>query len=168
MAKSLVSLPVAVKLVIQLKIVHIKDHQRQGASAAPAAALFQCLIKAFPVQQRSEFIGPRLAVCPLIKPGVLNGNGTYGFNGIQESDIINSQRLFLLLAAEHDDPNQIVIILQRKKTLYLHVIQAFLFLLPHSLISQGPLKIPQEQALVMLFHPAYQRMARIHSKTLVI
>ena len=88
MHQCLISLMIAVKLVVQLKIIHVEDDKGQGGPPAFFVIFLQCLAEIFPVQKSGKLICSGFLICLFIEPGVLHRNGAYGFNGVKEYNVL--------------------------------------------------------------------------------
>ena len=156
MHQCLISLMIAVKLVVQLKIIHVEDDKGQGSALAFYVIFLQCLAEIFPVQKSGKLICPGFLICLFVEPGVLYRNGADGFNGVKEYDVLlgippGTHLSPLLLAPHKHQSGQVVPALKRQDTLNLKDLHLVFFFLPHGLVFHGPAEVLKQQAGIMVF-----------------
>ena len=171
-AQGFVSLPLAVKLIVQLKIIHADDHQGQGRIFAALIALVHPLQEILPVQQPGEPVRAGLPVGLLIHPGVLDRNAAHRLDGSQERQVLVAETLpaslFPFLRAQEHHPHQLAAVLQGHKALHFHFLQLIFLFFPERFIFHRPLKIPEKQAVSLPLHDFHQRMVRTHGEIAVV
>ncbi len=150
-----VALHIAVKLVIELEIVDIEDHERKRTVTAAFELLVQFFVEEFAVQKPGEIVDAGFIVSFFIELRVFDGDGNDRVDRFQEGYVVKGVIVVLILFGKAQDADQLLVADERYETFDVQIAQLPLLAFPHRFIRYGAGKFLEDETVFLLAHPPH-------------